>query len=506
MESQTTDDSPILWNVTAIVVGSVYLALALGTAATRQPWCDEAWFASPAANLLESGTMGTSFIDTHDPIHKDISKYTYWQPPLYFLVQAVWYSLVGFSLFSMRALSTFWGLVLLISWLAIVRLLTENRWLALLTVALIAVDYQFLANASDGRMDTMCAALAFAGYAFYLALREHRLGSALLVSHTLVVASGLSHPNGILAFAGLVFLSLYLDRTRLRLRSILFAVIPYMVGGLAWGWYIAKNPSAFFSQFGGNMSGRLYGLGSLWSGFKLELTDRYLAAFGVGETTSPIATLKLLVLGAYVAGWVGLMWEAQTAKRSAAVPAARNFRALVWLTTLYFLVMSVLIGNKSVSYLVHTVPLLAACLAVWAGLLWVRRSVPVWTISASLVFLFLLQLGGAGRRVLQDPYHKSYLPAVQFLKAALREADAITGSAELAFALGFRVNLADDPRLGYYTGKTPSLIVVEPRYKAWFERWRKEEPEVYRYVIQLLDEGYRQVYNNSFYQILERKK
>src|SRR5436309_2288758 len=83
-----------------------------------------------------------------------------------------------------------------------------------LTAALLAVDYSFVMGASFGCMDLMCAALGFAGLAAYLSLREKHFAWAVLVSHTLVAASGLTHFMGILHFAGLVFLTLYFDRRR----------------------------------------------------------------------------------------------------------------------------------------------------------------------------------------------------------------------------------------------------------------------------------------------------
>ena len=42
---------------------AVYLALELGNIATRSPWCDEAWFGSPAYNLAYKGFMGTTVLD-----------------------------------------------------------------------------------------------------------------------------------------------------------------------------------------------------------------------------------------------------------------------------------------------------------------------------------------------------------------------------------------------------------------------------------------------------------
>ena len=72
-------------------------------------------------------------------------------------------------------------------------------------MALLSCDYIFIVCAASGRMDMMSAALGFAGLAAYLLFREHRLPLAVLLSHALVVASGMTHPMGLLPFFGLTF-------------------------------------------------------------------------------------------------------------------------------------------------------------------------------------------------------------------------------------------------------------------------------------------------------------
>lgn len=56
-------------------------------------WCDEAWFSSPALNLMTTGHTGTSVLDPTADFHTNriapIDKYTYWIAPLYPVTQAV---------------------------------------------------------------------------------------------------------------------------------------------------------------------------------------------------------------------------------------------------------------------------------------------------------------------------------------------------------------------------------------------------------------------------------
>lgn len=56
--------------------------------ATKMPWCDEAWFASSALNLVRHGFMGnTVFVNGGGWLH--LNQYTFWQPPMYFIAEAL---------------------------------------------------------------------------------------------------------------------------------------------------------------------------------------------------------------------------------------------------------------------------------------------------------------------------------------------------------------------------------------------------------------------------------
>src|SRR6185295_9082725 len=91
---------------------ALFLFLAFASAYTRRPWCDEAWFADPAFNLLTKGTMGTTVLEPsghyRHPI--GIQQHTYWIMPLHILLQTAWYKMAGFSLGSLRTLSILFGL------------------------------------------------------------------------------------------------------------------------------------------------------------------------------------------------------------------------------------------------------------------------------------------------------------------------------------------------------------------------------------------------------------
>jgi len=64
--------------------------------------------------------------------------------PLHLVLQAGWYKLFGFSLLAMRSISMLWGLAALWSWFLIMRALTEDVDIAILTVGLLATDFVFI--------------------------------------------------------------------------------------------------------------------------------------------------------------------------------------------------------------------------------------------------------------------------------------------------------------------------------------------------------------------------
>lgn len=115
---------------------------------------DEAFFLQPAQNLAEGKGMGTPALDNLLP---NISERTYWQPPVYFLVLAMWGKVTGFDIMSSRWMSQICGVwVLLLLWL-LMRQWGVSSWVALLCLLWTALDLHFQCNANIGRMDMLNA-------------------------------------------------------------------------------------------------------------------------------------------------------------------------------------------------------------------------------------------------------------------------------------------------------------------------------------------------------------
>jgi 4-amino-4-deoxy-L-arabinose transferase-like glycosyltransferase len=481
----------------------LYLALATGSALTYRPEIDEGYFASPAVNLLTTGSMGTPVVEVAGTGLKNINERTYWVMPLHILAQAAWYKVFGFSLLSMRTLSAAFGLLALAALFLIVKAVSRDRTTALLAMVLLAVDYMFVVASSLGRMDLMSAALGFAGLAAFLSLRERDLRWAILAGESFVVLSGMTHPNGIIHFVGMQFVILYFDRKRIGLRQVGFAALPFLVGALIWGAYVLKDPSAFYEQFVVNitMNNRMGGLHSPWAALGREFVWRYGRAFGLGPHSvghsGPIY-LKSIVLVAYAMALLGGLLTRELRRH-------RGYRALLILIAIYFVLLTVLDGQKETPYLMHIIPLYVAMLAVWTRWCWTRRLVPAPLIAAALLLVVAVQAGGMLFRIKQDTYHKLYAPAISFLKEHTGPATTINGSPSLGFELGFTDNLRTDGRLGYISGKRPDLIVITDENESSFEEYRTMNPPLYEHIERTLTQDYRQVYENPAFRVYARR-
>jgi len=491
------------YKIPAIAAISVFFALAIASSLTHRPQIDEGMFASPALNLATKGHFGTTVLETEKSPLTRIEQRTYWVMPLYLLNVSASFKTLGFSLFSMRFVNILWGFGLLLAWYFIVLKLSGDVKVALLCLTLLACDYMVLDTSASGRMDMMSASLGFIGIAAFLLLRERNLTLAVLLSQTFVVLSGLTHPNGIIAFFGLLFLTFYFDFRRLGVKHIAVALVPYLIGGTAFGIWVLQDYAAFKDQFIDNalMGGRMKAASSPLSGFIREFTEKYPHAFGLqansGGHSGPIYLKSLILLG-YIVGLFGVIFTKSLRQN-------KNYRALLITTAVYFVVMSLIDGQKQTPYLIHIVPFYSALLAIFINWLWQRRIVPVPVLLAGICFFLALQTGGMALRIKQNTYGNFYQPTVDYLTQNANEKDVIMAGAEFGFGLNFSDNLLSDGRFGYYTGKRPRFIVYDSAVNmSWLES-KEFFPAFYDYFPRLLQEEYKLVYENAAFKVYEKR-
>jgi len=492
-----------------LFIAAIYLALSVGTALTQIPGTDEGYFANPAFNLLTKGSFATTVMETFGTPFKGMERHTYWIMPLQPLTLSFWYRVFGFGVFSTRSLSIVWGLLAIVSWFVIVRSLFKRTSLAFLVVALLSCDYIFIVCASSGRMDMMSAALGFAGFATFLRLRERSLSWAILVSQSLIVMSGLTHPMGLLPCLGLICLSLYFDRKRIGFKHVVIALVPYVIGGLAWGSYILQDPQSFYSQFFANaimgsdenIGGRFVGLFSPLTGLRLELTQRYVANFGLGPRDATGTRIKILFLVLYAVGVFGSLLVREI-RRTA------NYKILLGMTLIYFLGLTFVDSQKQYYYLVHIVPFYLTMCALFIGWCWARPNLFGKTAALALSAILLVEIAGLGYRIKRDNYRNSFQPAVTALNQNATAQSSIAANPGVAFGLGFPENVLSDPLFGYNSKKRFDYIVIDPESAYSIERSKDRDAlgkEVYDYAMRILAEEYNLIYDHGSYTIYSRK-
>lgn len=479
-----------------VAIVAVYIGLSAGTAHALRPWVDEGWHGAPAWSLAFRGYMGT-------PCYvqaglKDIDRYTYWIMPIYPVTQAVWYRLFSFSLAAMRTLSILSGLFGLFAWTLFYRRLTADDLGALLFMALMACDYINHSDVGVGRPDAMAFAFQAGAFAAYIHWREKSLRLAILISQSMVVASGLTHPNGgMLSFLGILWLVLYFDRRRIQVTHVAIAAIPYVLGAIAWGAYILQDPSAFVAQYGFQMSSRNQIFTAPWLAIRNEIVKRYLTCMGL-EGHSPGSHgpqyLKSLIFAAYAVSLAGIL----------AIPALRRqtaSRVLVPLIAIYILFYTFLEGTKAAYYFIYLIYPFTAAVVVFARWCWrdAARMRPL--VALGLAGMVMISVGGLVYRIRRDPYHSEYLPAANFLRARAQPGDLIAGSHELGFTIGFRDGFVDDHLLGLDTGTRPDYILVEEIYQLRFDTVHLQNPAEYNRLQERLAE-YQVIYDHDNYEVL----
>jgi 4-amino-4-deoxy-L-arabinose transferase-like glycosyltransferase len=474
--------------VSVFAILALFCILAIAGAKTFLPQPDEAAYANGGYNIAYNGNMGTTLYELHGfYMPMSLAQHTYWQPPLYFFSTALWFRILGFGLLQVRAFSILFGLLCVASWYWIVRRLTASETAGLLAMALVAVDYFFLLGASTGRMDIMCCGLGSAALAAYMLLRERSLPQAFFWSHLLATLSIVTHGAGILYWLSLVFLILTLDRRRITLRALVSAAVPALAGMVVWGLYILQDPRGFLAQTRAIMDVQstfwdTTGLSHipLLRSFQLEWQHRYRAPFGLGPGVGLAQRLKALVLMAYTVPMVAALFFKPFRRRS-------GLFALAVMTLIAMLFLAAASPSKFAYYLPHVTTFMAASLGAflfaWADSFPRHR----WLAAAVATLVIAIQLAGIFYRIRQDPYHRSYMPAIALLRAHTTPRSIIMATGEVWFGIDHDRFMVYDPNLGKFSGMTPDAIVWAKTDWELQKQHEVSDPVLFRYVQHLLD-------------------
>jgi hypothetical protein len=482
--------------VVVLCIFAVFAGLAIGRCFTNLPWVDEGWFFDPAYNWVTHGHTGTTVLDATGFPWEGIERHQYWQPPFHLVVDAIWLKIMGLSLPAFRSLSFFAGISFLLSWLFLLNYFQTPRAVKLLGLLLIATDYAVVRASSDGRTDMLAAAFGLGAVAVYLRFREERFTLAIALSQILLVCGGLTHPMGGVPYLAILVYFFVTGKDWRRIKPIHVALVaaPYIVGAACWGAYILQDLPTFKKIFlGSSVAGRLGGIRHPILAVRNEFVLRYLTPFGL-HGDSLVLKAKLLVPIIYLAG-AALVWVIGPVRRQ---PYLRPFLAMWSIMCLSLLVLD---NQRNGTYLGHAFPLYAILLSALICWLYENRRFPRPLLILFAAGFILLQMGGSLYIIYHDPYHREYLPVTRFVLDQAVPGDRIVGTTELGFGIGFD-RLVDDESLGYFAGKpSPDILILSPRYLAWYEQIRRENPAAYAFDEQRLS-GFEPVFQTSAFTVL----
>ncbi len=200
--------------------------------------------------------------------------------------------------------------------------------------------------------------------------------------------------------------------------------------------------------------------------------------------------------------WIGLA----AAWLYAPVRRCRGLFVLLCVTTMQLLLMTFFVGLKAPNYLVFILPLYAGVCAV---LVWKAhaRNALLAPLALSLTILLAgFQTGVEICKIRRNTYANEYLPAAQFVRARATAGATIVADSYFGIDLGFG-RVKDDARVGFYSDLRPDVIIQDLWYDRWWNfQFPQEEPEIDRYVSELLDTKYRVVFEKGPIRVYERRQ
>ena len=471
----------------------VFLALTVAQSLTQCPWMDEGMFADVAFSFRNFGHLGSSVLDPYGYQElPGVHQYTYWQFPLYFMALGAWLRLVPATVVWMRLFSVAWGYILIASWFVIARSLGRKDALALLVASLVGLDYAVLVTASNGRMDMMCAALGLAGLASYFWFRNAHWSIGIVLAALFGATSLFTHPMGAVMNVAIAAMVL-LDWRRIKLGAIVAASVPYLIGITCYLFYIHQAPDLFHAQITAASQYRTSGLQTIIRNIFNDVSQRYLRYYFTAYTG--ISKLKIAALIFPVCGLIGLLADRDLRSQLLS-------KRLLALLVISYIGVAVVDNQKFGNYLVFSLPVVTACAAVWLYARWPeggRRRLLAFCVLAISV---AATLAGVGYKISRNEYHNLYDPAVAAARAALPAGGTIMGGSELGFALGFSPPLVDDRYLGFFSGKTPEVFVINDHYGPM--RSSPRLTSAWESSRVMLQDQYHLVFKNNVYSIYVR--
>lgn len=260
---------------------------------------DEDFYAVPGLMILDGGVPRLPHVPARNPesvfIHADRALYS--EPPLYFYVQAILYSLLPDVYGTARLASAFAGLAAVVCVFRLSLAAGAGNVAALLGAALFSLSRWFYFPAICARPDTLCALIGFLAILLFLRWRSDQRIKWLLLMGACLGLGGLTHFFAIIYAIQLGFVVLWSSRGWRRLFNPALLTATSIVVFCAWLPLIALAPDIFREQLGnqlGDTSGGPMWLRAVapWESFRYQLPVMW-EHIGAIQCVIPVAALLL---------------------------------------------------------------------------------------------------------------------------------------------------------------------------------------------------------------------
>lgn len=416
------------------------------------PFVDEAWFASRAWEMLQSGRAVSSLdlgvVDSYDG---------YWTafPWLLPAIQSVSLRVLGLSLFAARITSLFFGFLLLVEIYWITRNLS-NPLAGTLAVAIAGWSMPFVASAHLARPDILVAVFGYAAIGLYLSQENSTVSWRAFLSGLLISLAFDFHMNAAIFGVALCLLYLLDHGWRLVLRGSFWSMLfGATVGLVIYGAvHVVPYPATYFAIMAPDVT--VWRPAPVLSGNPKLLVDSVLdqllqlAGYGFG------GFFQALVMGAFA-------WRMCASLQS----HVKLFRVVIAMTVS----MSALVLYKSGLYAILITPSLAmlAGSLVSRGIDQTRRG-DAWAgrACAGALGITAAALIISAQIAMRDP-SPDYQRVLNSLQAQVPKGSTIIGSQTYWFALPEERYLSME-MLSYYVRYNPgssiqdALVAFRPDY------------------------------------------
>ncbi len=480
----------IRWMVA--VAALCWLSIVVGAITTRMPYADEGFYTLSPYSRVTRGDWGAHEIEPSAFVYASIDKpltridrRSYCMMPLVSHLYAAWFEIVGWGLVQQRLISVFAGVLGILMWFGLVRLMSRDAWLAMFATLLVAFDWTYMTAACQGRMDILGSLFGLGALYAHERLFAQRPLLARLLSAAALCAAAMTHPHALAVWGAVYGVRCLLQWRQITLSQAAVFATPVLVTAVLFALWIGFDPVAFRDQVSA-MSGFRF------SSIRLDESRRYLAVYGFRPQLPSGDLLKSLpaftFLGAAVFLWI----------RRREVAGLFGLRLVLLLAGVAFLTLTLADDRKFVQYGIHTVPWMGVISAYAVRTLWrgrARMAVTGW------LCLYLLAPPLAGAYVVRrHSYERIFLPAVAALEGFAGSGETVFAPSEFRFA--YRGPFLFDERLGFLSGRSVPAMALDKQEIEDALAWsRQGNPRLYAHFQSMLHRVCALRYENQKYAV-----